>query len=133
MLFQRREAFVEAIRLLRRIGTRSPQYRSATRQNTGHRAKIEGHCHIFQQAAPAFKKSHELVAVMKAALANHRPDHCVQARAIPAAGQYADFHCVSLYEFRISPTRKPKKALQIVPTGLLWKPQDYHSPGTGES
>ena len=94
------DAVLQAAFMLGRIGARGAQDGAAARQDATHRREVEFHGLVFQHPAPALHESHELVFVVKSALAHHRPNHRVQPGAIASAGQHSNLHRLLLmYDF----------------------------------
>ena len=56
----------------------------------------ELHGHALERAPPAVAVADELEAVPGDALADHRPDHGVQAGAVAASGEHSDAHGTSM-------------------------------------
>ena len=85
-LLERGHAAIDAIGALGGIGARGAQDGAAARQNSADRVQIERHALVFDQAAPAFQKADEFVAIGEDALAHHGANHGIQARTIASAG-----------------------------------------------
>ncbi len=91
---------------LERVGPRGPQDRAATRQDPAHLGHPELHGDALERAAPSVTEADEVVVVVLDPLADHRPDHRVQPRAVASAGQHSHAHRAppSSYDSRVRRT-----------------------------
>ena len=82
--------------LLQRVGPRGAEDRAAARQDAPHLGDAERPPVALQRSPPAVAVADELVAVLGDALADDRPDHRVQPRAVAAAGEHAESHAAKI-------------------------------------
>ena len=76
------------------VGARRPEDGAAAREDAPHHLDVECEAVALERTLPAVAESDELVAVLADTLADDRPDHGVQARAVAAAGQHSHTHCL---------------------------------------
>src|SRR5664279_5070432 len=74
------------------VGSRRAQDGAPAWQDSRDGFVIQDHRLVLQDTPPTFHESDKLVVVMQDSFAYDRPDHCVEAGAVPPARQDANSH-----------------------------------------
>src|SRR5581483_8341413 len=85
------------VRELVRVGPRGAQDRASPGQDPPAALHVQLQRDVLDDPLPPIGEADERVAKVPFALPNHGPDHCIEARAIPAAVQHADLHWPLLF------------------------------------
>ena len=89
---ERRPAGVDTTVDLERVGARRAEHRAAPGQRAPHGVDVERHGLAVDDPSPPVDEAEQLVAELALALADHRPDHGVQAGAVSATGEHGYPH-----------------------------------------